>query len=298
MSLLDNLIGSIESGNNPNASLTDYAGNVSVNAQYQQSAGYIASHGGIGGAAAIENQAQTMLASNPNATLGDFYTAYNHGSVLDWSTYSSRFPLQANNFLTNAQSQGFNQNTPLASLLGGSTATGGAGGDPYEDIFGGEDSSLGSDPLGSSVTMNQTVTGSAGSVDFNDIDATDFDGSGGLTGGANTPGYVGSGTIPNGLPGGAAAVAGTGGAPINITDLPGLDTSVTGAGSAIQKGATTAGSDVESAAGGIAGTSAGITNAVTGFFSNALVVVALVILGLVFVAFGLGMFKHNIAAAV
>lgn len=85
-----------------------------------------------------------------------------------------------------------------------------------------------------------------------------------------------------------------GGQPVNITDLPGLDTSVTGAGSAVQQGATTAGTDVETAAGGIAGTAASIFNNLQGYASGAVVVIALVILGLIFVAFGLGMFKHNL----
>lgn len=106
----------------------------------------------------------------------------------------------------------------------------------------------------------------------------------------------GTPNLGGGLNTGAGGIAG--GQPVDITDLPGLDTSVSGAGKAVQQGATTAGSDVQTAAGGIAGTAAGITNALSGYASNALVVVALVLLGLVFVAFGLGMFKHNLAAAV
>lgn len=123
-SALGQLIGGIESGNNPNASLTDYAGNVSVNAQYQQSAAYVARYGA--GEDGVLNQANQLLASNPNATLGDFYTEYNHGSVLPWDTYSSRFPQQANNFLINAQSNGYDQNTPLSNVVG-TSGTGQAG---------------------------------------------------------------------------------------------------------------------------------------------------------------------------
>jgi hypothetical protein len=137
MSSLSQLVGQIESGNNPNASLTDYAGNVSVNAQFQQSAPYIAQYGGVAGEPAIANQAAGLLARNPNATLGDFYSAYNHGSVLPFATYSARFPMQANNFLTNAHAAGYNQNTPLSSLVGGGSAGGPLfNGSSYDSIFG------------------------------------------------------------------------------------------------------------------------------------------------------------------
>jgi hypothetical protein len=43
---------------------------------------------------------------------------------------------------------------------------------------------------------------------------------------------------------------------MRVTDLPGADTAITGAGTAVQKGATTAGTDIETSAGGIAGTAA------------------------------------------
>lgn len=180
-----------------------------------------------------------------------------------------------------------------SQLLGGSPGQSSTG-DPFEDVTAAgatdEGSIMGNDPLGSSVTMNNSdiVSGSAGSVDFNDIGANAFD-QDLPSDPASAVGSVNAGTLAQSLGGGA---------PINITDLPGLDTSVTGAGSAIQKGAGTIGTDVQQSAGGIVGTAASIFNNAQTYFSSAVVVVALVILGLVFVAFGLGMFKHNLAAAV
>lgn len=96
---------------------------------------------------------------------------------------------------------------------------------------------------------------------------------------------------------GGSLISSLGGAPIDIVNLPGLDTSVSGAGKAVQTGAGTIGTDVQQSAGGIAGTAASIANAAQTYFSGAVAVIALVVLGLVFVAFGLGMFKHNILQA-
>lgn len=109
------LIGEVESNNNPVASLVDYKGNISENAQYQQSCAYILEWGD--GAVGIENQANEILRTHSNATIGDFYSAYNHGSILPWSVYSARFPLQAHNFLAKAKAMGYDQTAPLKTLL-------------------------------------------------------------------------------------------------------------------------------------------------------------------------------------
>jgi hypothetical protein len=131
------------------------------------------------------------------------------------------------------------------------------------------------------------------SADFGDLPDNIFDGS-------STSDPVGAGVGPLGnVAGGSliSAIGGGGGAPINITDLPGADTAITGAGKAVQTGAGTIGTDVQQSAGGIAGTAASIFNNAQTYFSGAVAIVALVLLGLIFVAFGLGMFKHNLAAA-
>lgn len=109
------LIGEVESGNNPAASATDYKGNVSTNAQYQQSAAYIKTYGA--GPAGIENQARQLLKTHPALTIGEFYSAYNHGSVLPWLTYSHRFTAQAHNFFTKANAMGYTPSAPAVELL-------------------------------------------------------------------------------------------------------------------------------------------------------------------------------------
>jgi hypothetical protein len=91
----------------------------------------------------------------------------------------------------------------------------------------------------------------------------------------------------------ATGVAGAGGTPVNITDLSGLDSSVSGAGKAVQSGAGTIGGDVTSAAGGITGTIASAISSLEQYTSSTFVVVALVVMGIIFVAFGLGLFGKN-----
>jgi hypothetical protein len=136
------------------------------------------------------------------------------------------------------------------------------------------------DPLGSGVSINQEATGSAGTADFGDISDSAFDG-------ADDP----IATASTSATGAASGVAGAGGTPVNITDLPGADTAITGAGKAVQAGAGTIGSDVTSAAGGITGTAASAINSLEMYTSSTFVVVAIAIMGIVFVAFGLGFFK-------
>jgi hypothetical protein len=133
------------------------------------------------------------------------------------------------------------------------------------------------------------------SVDFADVPDNLFDNSS-----VASPASVAStgAGVASGASSGAGAAAGAGGMPITITDLPGADTAITGAGTAVQKGATTAGSDVQTAAGGIAGTLASIINSVETFTSSAFVMVALVVLGAIFIAFGLGIFGKRQLEAV
>lgn len=109
------LIGEVESGNNPGASATDYKGNVSENAQYQQSAAYIKTYGA--GPAGIENQARRLLTNRYALTIGEFYSAYNHGSVLPWNRYARRFPQQAQNFAGKAKAMGYSPFTLVSELL-------------------------------------------------------------------------------------------------------------------------------------------------------------------------------------
>jgi hypothetical protein len=95
----------------------------------------------------------------------------------------------------------------------------------------------------------------------------------------------------------SASSAAGGGAPVDITDLPGADKAISGAGQAVQTGADTVGQNVETSAGGIVGTATSIFNKGQSYISG-VVIVALIVLGLIFIAFGLGMFKHDIAAVI
>lgn len=130
-------------------------------------------------------------------------------------------------------------------------------------------------------------------VNFNDLSPNTFDGASGSyslgTGGTNQPGYVGSGT--DGLGG---AVGGTGGQPIDITDLPATTKALTGAGQDVKTGLTTTGSDIQQSAGGIVGTFTSAVNALEDWTSSAFVIIALVVMGLIFVGAGLKMFGSRL----
>lgn len=169
----------------------------------------------------------------------------------------------------------FDSGSALAPGLSGSGTVGFNATTPGASGLGGGSTLFGGDTSGDSVTY-----ANPGSDDIGDFYPDAASGAGSTAGGA------------------VGAVAGAGGAPVDITDLPGLDQSVSGAGKAVQTGAGTIGTDVQQAAGGIAGTAASIFNNAQTYFSGAVAVIALVILGLIFVAFGLSMFKHNLAAAV
>jgi hypothetical protein len=89
------------------------------------------------------------------------------------------------------------------------------------------------------------------------------------------------------------------GAPVDITDLSGLDSSVSGAGKAVQTGAGTIGSDTTTAASGLTGTLASAVNSLETYTSSTFVVVALAVMGIIFIAFGLGLFgKHPVQKVV
>lgn len=250
---------------------------------------------GLGTPTAYQQSLADALESNNLSAYGNTGNAtYYNAQGYAYANNGSNAYGSGSNVYSNVFGKQPNSAFQLPQMNGSTAASAANGGDFGDGAFGpisDDGSQLGNDPLGSSVTMNSIATGSGGTVDFNDVPDNLFDGSSTSDPIGSPPSSINASTLAQSLGGG-------GGAPINITDLPGLDTSVSGAGSAIQKGATTAGSDVQTAAGGIAGTAATITNAISDFTRNALVVTALVILGLVFVAFGLGMFKHNLAAAV
>jgi hypothetical protein len=209
-------------------------------------------------------------------------------SILGTSTPQGALQAFVSQFERPASNTGdITRGTSVLNQLNSGSLTGASSVDPtFSDLTGqipDDSMSIGADadPLGSGVSISQDATGSAGTADFGDLPDNIFDGS------TAPVTSVASGTAGTA----ATGVAGAGGAPINITDLPGADTAITGAGKAIQSGAGTIGSDVTSAAGGITGTIASTINSLETYTSSTFVVVALAVLGIVFVAFGLGFFK-------
>ncbi len=117
------------------------------------------------------------------------------------------------------------------------------------------------------------------------VNAASTDAGSGLQGTPSLSGGATNGAIGNPLSSG-------GGQPVNITDLPGLDTSVTSGASTVQSGLT-------GAAATVANTFASGLNALQTYTSSLFVVVALVVLGVIFIAFGLGLFgKREVAQLV
>lgn len=144
----------------------------------------------------------------------------------------------------------------------------------------------------------------ASSVDWSDVPDNAFDGSTAASGvaGGTSPispsgmtGISSSGAV--GTQGSVGTIGAGGGIAVDLTDESGLPSSVSGAGTAAKSGLTTAGSDVQSAAGGIVGTLASTINSAETYTSRAFVMIALVVMGAIFVAFGLGLFgKRQLAA--
>jgi hypothetical protein len=156
-------------------------------------------------------------------------------------------------------------------------------------------------PLGfgasSATDASSTFTGSPGSfapgnpLGFGASSATDASST--FTGSpADLTGISSAGAV--GIQGSVGTVAGAGGAPVGITDLPGADTAITGAGKSVQSGAGTVGSDITSGVGGHTGTAASAISSLETYTSSAFVGIALVVMGIIFIAFGLGVFgKHR-----
>ena len=125
MSALTDLVAKLESSSSPNeGAVGGY-----VNYRYQQFPGFASQYGS--GAAGVENYASQVLAANPNATFGDFYSGYvlNTGNpanlpgmaaLADPSAYgySSAVVSGARGAYSNLLSTG-QADTPLSSLLGG-----------------------------------------------------------------------------------------------------------------------------------------------------------------------------------
>lgn len=130
MSLLSQIFGQAESGNNPNQGLQSTG---TIGGQFQQSLGFQQQYGGnTTGAtildpayqeAAFNNYASAAIAANPSITLGDLYSGYyggtgNPASVPGFSSLPGN--VQAN-IANSAAMYGADTNTPAADLFGSNT---------------------------------------------------------------------------------------------------------------------------------------------------------------------------------
>ena len=257
-----------------------------------------------------------MLAANPNATLNDFYGEYFGGTGTPGALGASGYSLwpggsaAQNNWANVLNSNGLSPNTPLASVIGLNTGQtpssttssiagdGGIGSDAVAGgLFGTNTNTIG--PTGSGVTtligpgsedVGNTFDDTPNLTDSDFAGLTDADimGTGSSAGTALGQGGIGSDAV-------AGGTAGTTGTP-----LPGQQNTgeASIAGGAVQKGLGTAGTDVENAAGGIAGTLASTINSIEQYTSSAFVIAALVVLGAIMLAYGLGLFKHGVSIPV
>lgn len=152
MSAISNIVANLESGNGAYNSSQPSS---MVDPTYGQYSGFTSQYGS--GAAGVDNYASQVLAHNPNATLGDFYSGYvlgtgNPGSTPGVGALQNQYPAAYSNLVTNS---GYSPDTPLATLVGNNAATGptdySTGGNTVTDPF--------SDP-----TMGGSTPGGAGGV--------------------------------------------------------------------------------------------------------------------------------------
>ena len=142
MSALTDLVARLESSSSTNeGAVGGY-----VNYRYQQFPGFANQYGS--GAAGVENYASQVLAANPNATFGDFYSGYvlntgnpaatpGVGALANPTGYgfSSSVAAGASGAYANLMGTG-QANTPLSSLFGGGTSPTDSGGTSPTDTIG------------------------------------------------------------------------------------------------------------------------------------------------------------------
>jgi hypothetical protein len=90
-----------------------------------------------------------------------------------------------------------------------------------------------------------------------------------------------------------AALGAGGGTPVNITDLPGLDTSVTGAGKAVQTGAGTIASAATNVGKAVTGEATGVVTSLETWLGREVTIFLLAVAGLIMLGVGLTMFGRN-----
>lgn len=124
MGILSDLIAKLESGGGQFAGLQPPS---MVNPTYGQYGGFASQYGS--GASGIDQYAQQVLAANPNATWGEFYSSYvlgtgNPGHLTEPSTLAAEYPQAYNNLVSNG---GYPLSTPLSQLVSGAGTPGASG---------------------------------------------------------------------------------------------------------------------------------------------------------------------------
>jgi hypothetical protein len=166
----------------------------------------------------------------------------------------------------------FDSGSPLAPSAGANTAsTPGFGSTPFLALnagtnAGAANAALFQFPSSGAASTASTFTGS--SADLTGISSA---------GAVGTQGSVGS-------------IGGAGGIAVNLTDETQLAPDVTAAGKAVQSGANTVGSNVTSSASNIANTAASAISSLEQYTSATFVAIAISVMGIIFVAYGLGLF--------
>lgn len=159
MSALSDIVASIESSGGANVASQPAS---MVNPTYGQYGQFVTQYGS--GAAGVDNYASQVLAANPNATLGDFYSGYalntgNPANTPGLDALQSQYPSYYNNLVNNA---GVDVNTPLSQLVGPTSTA--------QDAINGV-------PLDSSSSL---AAGPSSYVDPNNINALDQTSSDGI----------------------------------------------------------------------------------------------------------------------
>lgn len=125
MPTLADIVATLESGGGQFAYLQPPS---MVNPTYGQYRGFVNQYGS--GPEGINNYASQVLAANPNATLGDFYSSYvlgtgNPSRLFSPSQLQANYPTAYNNLVANA---GYPLSTPLSQFIGGASPAAGGGG--------------------------------------------------------------------------------------------------------------------------------------------------------------------------
>lgn len=221
-STLSQIVAQLESGNGTNVANQPAS---MVNPTYGQYGAFVSQYGS--GSVGVDNYATQMLAANPNATLGDFYSSYvlNTGNPAQLSTLAELQNQQPAAYKNLTGNFGDSLNLPLSSLVNNNAsasdyASASDGFSPSIDVGGSSDAPVG-EPGSEYTPSGSTYSGGYGSLAS-------------ATASASAPGY-----LPPASTGGPAATG--------IT--PGLAAGISGWVGSMESTATNLVSGIESAVG-------------------------------------------------